>query len=76
MARQDIEYLRLSEVKALAAAIRERLHQPDEATNVLADWLKIQRDRLSTTDAEGPVDLANLYEELLDDHVTSVDALA
>jgi tetratricopeptide (TPR) repeat protein len=74
-ARQDIGALRLSEVKALATAIRERLRQPDEARNVLADWLKIQRDRLSTTDAEGPVDLANLYDELLDDHVTSVGLL-
>jgi hypothetical protein len=65
----------LSEVKAVAAAIRERLRQPEEARTVLADWLKIQRDRLSATDAEGPVDLANLYEELLDDHVTSVELL-
>ena len=42
---------------------------------MLADWLKIQRDRLSATDAEGPVELANLYEELLQDHVTSVELL-
>jgi hypothetical protein len=75
LARQDVGSLRLSEVKAVAAAIRERLRQPEEATNVLADWLKIQRDRLSATDAEGPVDLANLYDELLDDHVTSVELL-
>jgi tetratricopeptide (TPR) repeat protein len=74
-ARQEVGTLRLSEVKALAAAIRERLRQPDEAVKVLAEWLKIQRDRLSSTDAEGPVDLANLYEELIDDHVTSVELL-
>jgi tetratricopeptide (TPR) repeat protein len=75
VARQDIGTLRLSEVKALAAAIRERLRQPEEATNVLVEWLKIKRDRLSSTDAEGLVDLANLYEDLLDDHVTSVALL-
>jgi hypothetical protein len=75
LARLDVGILRLSEVKALATAIRERLRQPDQAVMVLAEWLKIQRDRLSATDAEGPVDLANLYEELVDDHVTSVELL-
>jgi tetratricopeptide (TPR) repeat protein len=74
-ARQDLGSLRQSEVKALAAAYREKLQQPEEALRVLGDWLKIQRDRLSSTDAEGPVELANLYDELLQDRVTAVELL-
>jgi tetratricopeptide (TPR) repeat protein len=75
LARQDVGNLRLSEVKALAAAYRDKLQQPDEALHVLGDWLKIQRDRQSATDADGPLELANLYEELLQDRVTSVELL-
>jgi hypothetical protein len=75
LARHDLGVLRLSEVKALATAYRENLRQPDQALKVLSDWLKIQRDRLSATDAEGPLELANLYEELLQDRVTSVELL-
>ena len=54
---------------------REKLQQPDEAQKVLRDWLEIKRTRLSETDAEGPVSLANLYEELLQDRVTAVELL-
>ena len=75
LARQDLGSLRLSEVKALAAVYRDKLQQPEEALQVLGDWLKIQRDRLSATDAEGPLELANLYEELLQDRVTAVELL-
>jgi tetratricopeptide (TPR) repeat protein len=75
LARQNLPRLRLSEVKALAAAYRENLHQPEDALKLLSDWLKIQRNRLSSTDADGPLELANLYEELLQDHVTSIELL-
>jgi hypothetical protein len=74
-ARQELGTLRQSEVKALAAAYRDKLAQPETALKVLGDWLKIQRDRLSATDAEGPLELATMYEELLQDRVTSVDLL-
>ena len=75
LARQDLGTLRLSEVKLLAEVYREKLQQPADALTVLSDWLKIQRDRLSSTDAEGPLELANLYEELLQDRVTSIELL-
>ena len=74
-ARQDLANLRLSEAKALAAVYREKLQQPAEALKVLSDWLKSQQDRLSSTDAEGPLELANLYDELIQDRVTAVELL-
>jgi hypothetical protein len=75
LARQDLGPARLAEVKALALVYREKLHQPDESLNILRDWLKIQREKLSNTDAEGPSSLANLYDELLHDRVTAVELL-
>jgi len=74
-ARQNLGALRQAEVKALAAVVRDRLNQPGEALELLRDWLKIQRDRLSDTDADGPVVLAGLYEEMLQDRVTAVELL-
>ncbi len=74
-ARQDLGRLRRAEIKELAAVLRDRLAQPAEALAVLRDWLKIQRDRLSSTDAEGPLALAFLYEELLQDRVTAIELL-
>jgi len=75
LARQDLSTARLAEVKALALLYREKLHQPDESLNILRDWLKIQSEKLSNTDAEGPLSLANLYDELLQDRVTAVELL-
>ncbi|MFI5455872.1 MAG: hypothetical protein ACHRXM_10515 [Isosphaerales bacterium] len=74
-ARQNLGALRQAQVKALAGVLRDRQKQPGEALDVLRDWLKIQRDRLSDTDAEGLVVLAGRYEELLQDRVTSVELL-
>jgi tetratricopeptide (TPR) repeat protein len=74
-ARGDLPNLRLSEVKALATVYREKLQQPADALKVLGDWLKSQQDRLSSTDAEGPLELANLYDELIQDRVTAVELL-
>ncbi len=73
--RNDLASLRLDEVKALAQAYREKLQRPDESRKVLREWLEIKRQRLSNTDAEGPVSLAKDYEELLQDRVTAVDLL-
>ena len=39
------------------------------------DWLKLRRDRLSDTDAEGHQSLATLYEELLQDRSTAIELL-
>ncbi len=66
-ARQNLGSLRLAEVRALAQAYREKLKDPQAALELNRNWLKIQRDRLSETDAEGPVALAVLYEDLLQD---------
>jgi hypothetical protein len=74
-ARQDLGRLRRTELTELAGVLRERLAQPAEALAVVRDWLKIQRDRLSDTDAEGPLALASLYDELLQDRVTAIELL-
>jgi hypothetical protein len=73
--RQDLGGLRLAEVKEVAAIYRDKLRQPDQALLVLREWLEIQRRRLSHTDAEGPLVLANLYDELLQDRGTAVALL-
>jgi hypothetical protein len=75
LARENLAKARKAEVKALSALYREKLHHPDEAVAIIRDWLKIQKEQLSPTDAEGPVLVANLYEELLEDRVTAVELL-
>ena len=66
---------RAAEAKELAAIYRDKLRQPDQALLVLREWLEIQRGRLSNTDAEGPLVLANLYDELLQDRGAAVALL-
>ena len=39
------------------------------------EWLEIRKSRLSDTDAEGPLELASHYEEMLGDTVTAVELL-
>ena len=75
LARQDLSSASTAEVKALAALYREKLQQPEESLNILRDWLKTRSDRLSKTDAEAPLSLAILYEDLLQDRVTAVELL-
>ena len=75
LARQDLSSASTAEVKALAALYREKLQQPEESLNILRDWLKIRSDRLSKTDAEAPLSLAILYEDLLQDRVTAAELL-
>jgi hypothetical protein len=74
-ARRDLGAMRLAEVKTLAGLYRDKLHRPEESLTVVRDWLKIQAERLSSTDAEGRLLLAGQYEELLQDRVTCVDLL-
>jgi len=74
-ARQNLADVRLNDVKAMAQVYRERLRQPGEALNLLRYWLKAKQDRLSNTDAEGPLGLATLYEELLQDRVAAIELL-
>jgi tetratricopeptide (TPR) repeat protein len=75
LARQNLANLRLDEIKAMAQLYRERLSQPTEALGFLRDWLKIKQGRLSDTDAEGPLGLAALYEDLLQDRTTAIELL-
>ena len=74
-AQQGLGSLRLAEVRSIGQAYREKLHNPQDANELYRKWLKIQRDRLSETDAEGPVDLAAQYEELLQDRATARELL-
>jgi hypothetical protein len=74
-ARRNLASLRFSEVKTIAELIRDRAGKPDAALEFDRDWLKSQRDRLSATDAEGRVALANRYEELLQDPDTAQELL-
>ena len=67
--------MRLAEVRALAQAYREKLEDPQAALELYRNWLKIQRDRLSETDAEGPVALAAFYEDLLQDRAAARELL-
>jgi tetratricopeptide (TPR) repeat protein len=73
--RQNLGALRLAEVKTLATLYRDKLGQPDEAQKTLREWLKSRQERLSSTDAEGRLLLANLYEELLQDRAACLELL-
>jgi hypothetical protein len=74
-ARSVLGTLRLADVKGLADVYRARLRRPDEAQQVLRDWLQLKQSKLSGGDAEGRLALAGLYEELVQDRVTAVDLL-
>ena len=67
--------LHLSELKTIAQTYREKLRNPQTALELYRDWLKLRRERLSDTDAEGHQSLAALYEELLQDRSTAIDLL-
>ncbi|MFO0893040.1 MAG: hypothetical protein U0790_28375 [Isosphaeraceae bacterium] len=75
LATRNLASLRLSELKSVGEAYRDKLKDPDRAFQVYRDWLKLQRDKLSPTDAEGPVDLAGLYDELLQDRTAARELL-
>jgi len=74
-AQQNLGSLRLAEVRSISQAYREKLQNPQAANDFCRKWLKFQRDRLSETDAEGPVILATQYEELLQDRATAKELL-
>jgi hypothetical protein len=74
-ARRELGSLRQDEVRRLAEVYRVRLRRPDDARQVVRDWLDLKRARLSATDAEGRVALAALYDEMVQDRVTAVELL-
>ena len=55
-ARQNVGNLRRDEVRSMGQAYRDKLHNPQAELELYRGWLKIQRDRLSDTDADGPVE--------------------
>ena len=74
-ARKNLGSLRTSELKELTGLLREKLKRPDEAQAVIREWLEIRKGRLRETDAEGPLELASNYEEMLGDTVTAAELL-
>jgi hypothetical protein len=74
-ARRELVTMRQDDVRRLAEVYRVRLRRPDDARQVLRDWLEAKTSKLSATDAEGRVALAVLYEELVQDRVTAVALL-
>jgi hypothetical protein len=77
-AARNLAALRQADVVELARVYREILHQPDRARDLLRRWLEDQRNhRLSATDADGRVLLAQQYDALLGKsaRATAVDLL-
>lgn len=66
-AREGLGSLRLADVKSVGELLRNRAGDPGAAVELYRDWLQNRRERLSDTDAEGPVVLAGQYESLLND---------
>jgi hypothetical protein len=65
-AERNLATLRQGDVDALARVYRETLHREGAARDLLRRWLDDQRDRrLSATDAEGRVILADQYVAML-----------
>jgi hypothetical protein len=59
----------------MAEVYREKLKDPQAALDLFRAWLKVQRERLSDTDSEGPIDLAALYDEMLHDRAAAKELL-
>ena len=67
---------RLADVQKLARIYRDERNQPERATALLRRWLDDQRkNRLSRSDAEGRLVLADQYEQLVGDRATAVALL-
>ncbi len=76
VATRDLAALRQGNVVELARVYRDTLHQPEAERALLRRWLDDQRNhRLSATDAEGRVILAQQYDALLGDRQTAVGLL-
>jgi tetratricopeptide (TPR) repeat protein len=75
-ATRDLGTLRRADVEARARTYRETLQQPEAGRDLLRRWLEDQRrHRLSATDAEGRLILADQYEALLGDRETAIELL-
>jgi hypothetical protein len=75
-AARNLGALRQGDVVELARVYREDLQQPEAARDIVRRWLDDQRDhRLSATDAEGRVMLAQQYDALLGERQAAVALL-
>lgn len=75
-AASSVGKLSRREVEDLAARYRDEMGQPQQARDLLRKWLDDRRDnRLSPTDSDGRVQLALLYDKLLDDRGMAVQLL-
>jgi tetratricopeptide (TPR) repeat protein len=75
-AEESVGSLRLADVQKLARAYREEVNQPEKATSLLRRWLDDQRkNRLSRSDAEGRLALADQYEQFVGDRAAAVSLL-
>lgn len=71
----DVTTLRLAEVQERARAY-EAIGLPEQGRDLLRRWLEDQRrNRLSATDAEGRMILADQYDSLIGDSATAVALL-
>jgi tetratricopeptide (TPR) repeat protein len=76
VAEESVGNLRLADVQKLAHAYREELNQPEKATSLLRRWLDNQRkNRLTRSDAEGRLALADQYEQFVGDRAAAVSLL-
>lgn len=75
IARRDLGSLRLEQVRAIGALLKDRAGRPDSALEFYRDWLRAQRGQLGDSDAEGRVALADRYEALLNDQETARELL-
>ena len=75
-ATRDLAAVRQGDIVALARVYRDTLQQPEAERELLRRWLDDQRNhRLSATDAEGRVILAQQYDALLGERQTAVALL-
>lgn len=74
-ARENLSSLRRDEVMTIGQTYRGKLHNHQAALDLYRKWLKGKRDKLSETDADGPVALASLYEEMLQDKAAARELL-
>jgi hypothetical protein len=73
----DADHLKLMPLSELRTLLKrfETRNEPKRVQDVTQRWLQQQRNRLRPTDAESRLALAELYESMLNDRVTSLELL-
>jgi hypothetical protein len=70
----NVASFRRAEVLALQEQFRRR-KQPEQARQVIVDWLSARRERLRPDDAEGILNVSREYIDLLEDRSSAVETL-